>query len=325
MPPGQLSIMPVGTPSQTPQQGNGITPVNNTIPMFGGTVAHGGMTLQQLEQALANGTIDYNTYQQAYNQLASNGTPNAQQSTALGVGGMDLQNFINTVQTLTGQAPTTQQISSWFTQVPGTLAATPGMSTNMNDVTAANNAYIQNAFGPQIQQNQQQNQQNSLNTALSGATGIVNSQIQNAQNALLNPQNIQNISGSLNNSGMLNSGAFSSTLANDLAQSAQGDISSLLGGVAAPALSSQVNTANAPYEGFLSNLYPGLNTVGNTQQATTNFNQLQQLMQSLGLGGAGTGANGSAGGAGGSQNLSSLMQALGPLLQSGDLGSLFGG
>lgn len=259
--------------------------------------------LQNLNNALSTGAIDFNTYQslfsqfdpstlQELNNITTQGSSqaNAVKNAGLGQfqnlseeGGVGANTFASMFQNLTGAAPTSQDFQNYFSNVGQILSGQPGgpAGTNYTDLNTILGNYIQNQYGPQIQQNQQTQASNALNNSLNQAGGVVNNQIQNAVNQLTNPQTMQQIQQSLNNSGQLNSGAFTNTIANTLANSAQGDISNVLGGVAIPSLQNQVATAGQPYQNYLQNLNPNLQTYGNEQTNYNLFNLQQQIAEML--------------------------------------------
>src|SRR5579863_517580 len=264
--------------------------------------------LQQLQSALQSGQIDYNTYQQLFqqfdpstlselNNITTQGSNAANQAKGAGLGtfqnlsqlgGQDLSSFAGQLQNLTGQAPTAEDITNYFNNVGGILSSQPGgaNSATYTDVNSIINQYLQNQYGPQIQAYQQQQQQNALNTAQNQAQNLVQQQNQATVNQLSSPAVQQQILGSLNNSGQANSGAFQTTLANDLANAAQGNISNVLGGVTIPGITGQESTTNQPYQSYLSNLNPNLQSYGSEQNQYSEFNlesslanQLAQLSQ----------------------------------------------
>jgi hypothetical protein len=281
-----------------------------------GNVGGQTMTLSQLEQQLQSGAITPQQYQQMFGQLTSQGTPNQEQTQMINAGGTDFNTFMSQFQNLTGQAPTAQAINDYFTNIAPTLTQTPGMAGNTADVSNLINTNLSQQFQPQIQAQGQNTQANNMQSIMnsilgtgsapttgqaapgtlsvqgtSGATngtatmpggnGLLGQMLQSQLSQLTNPQSMQQIEGSLNNSGMLNSGAFSSTLANDLAGAGQSDIQSLLSGIIQPGLSTQLNTANDPYTSYLSGLPGGTTAIGGTQQNQTNFNEQSQLAQML--------------------------------------------
>ncbi len=269
-----------------------------------GGVADANQRLQALQQALQSGQIDYSTYQGLYNQL----NPGAQKdigtvlgsgskgasagkaagagdySNAAALGGTDLNTFVSQLTNLTGKAPSAQDITNFFNNVGGQLASGSGgaAGTNVTDYNTILNNYLQQQYQPQIKGYQQQQQTDSLNQAQQQAQNLVQQQNQQTVNQLTSPQNVEAFKEAYNGSGMLDSGAFSAGLGSTLANAASGNISNVLGGVTIPGITNQMNTANAPYEGFLSNMNPNLQQYGQEQNQFSQFNLESQLAQQLG-------------------------------------------
>ncbi len=274
-----------------------------------GTYGEGGIVdanqrLQQLQQALQSGQIDYSTYQGLFNQL----NPGAQQDikTVLGsgskgasagnaagagnysneaaLGGSDLNTFVSQMQNLTGKAPTAQDITNYFNNVGGQLASGAGgaAGTNVTDFNTVLNNYLSQQYQPQMKAYQQQQQTDSLNTAQQQAQNLVQQQDQQTVNQLTSPQNVEAFKEAYNGQGMLNSGAFSTGLGNTLANAASNNMSNVLGNVTIPGINNQQSATNAPYNSFLSTLNPNLQNYGNEQNQFSQFNLESQLAQQLG-------------------------------------------
>lgn len=275
----------------------------------GGTFGEGKISdannrLQALQQALQSGQISYSDYQNYFNQLNTAGTTdinsllqggsksaNAANAAGAGnfknaaaLGGSDLNTFVSQFQNLTGGAPTASDISKYFTNVGGELSSGTGgaAGTNVTDATTLINNYLSQQYQPQIKGYQQQQQTDSLNQAQTQAQNLIQKQNQQTVNQLTSPQNVEAFKEAYNGSGMLDSGAFSTGLANTLGNAASGNISQALGGISIPGISNIMGTSNAPYEQFLGGLGPSLSNYGQEQNQYSQFNLQQQLAQQLG-------------------------------------------
>ncbi len=151
------------------------------------------------------------------------------------------------------------------------------MGTNYADVQNLINPYLQNQYGGQIQGYQQQQQQDQLKRSQGTVQDLVNQQNQASIQNLLSPQVMEQFKQGLNNSGQLDSGAFSTQLANRLAQGANANESAALGAVGLPQISQMAGTANAPYEQFLQQMNPGLQNFGGGATAFNDFQMQSDL------------------------------------------------
>lgn len=267
----------------------------------GGTYGEGKISdalqrLRGLQGALQSGQIDYGTYQKLFNQfdpqaqqavgaITGGGSKAASAGNAAGAGqftqlsqegGTDLNTFAKQFQNLTGQAPTTDQINDYFTNVAPQLAG-----TNTADQNSLINNFLSTQYQPQIQGYQKQQQTSALNDAQTQAQNLIQQQNQSAITNLTDPSNMQKIEGAFNQNGLLNSGAFSQGLADQLSQAANSNISNAIGGITIPGIQGIENTANAPYEQFMNGLQPGLQQAGQNQQSGINFGLQSSLAQQL--------------------------------------------
>lgn len=215
------------------------------------------------------------------------------------------QLFQQQFKNLAGRDPTPDELGAFQTQA----LYTGGVEKmSYGDMSGLANAFINNTYGPQIaqyqQQQQTQNQQQQLQQTQSDSSNLVNQLNQQTQNYLTNPQTQQQIQGQLNNNGLLNSGAYSSTLAGLMAQGANQNEANVLGGVSIPALQNIQGLSNIggnPYQQSLSSGQFGLSNI----EGLNNFQMEADLARQLSEGG-GSNALGMA--AGSAQGLGSLLQ-----------------
>lgn len=262
--------------------------------------------LQQLQDALSSGQIDYNTYQQLFNQFAPKAYQGINQwagggsasadaakaagledfNTRYGLGGTDLSTFASQLKNLTGAAPTAQDIQGFMQNIGSQVTPT----TSYADVNALVNQYVQNQYGQQIQDYQQKQQMGQYDIATNKIQDLINQQNKLNLNYLTNPATTQALEGAYNNQGLLNSGAFNEGLANTLAQGANQNQANALGQFGIPAVGNIFSTANAPYANFLGNVNPNLQQFGQNQNALTYFNMQKDLAEQLGQDTGGSGA-----------------------------------
>ncbi len=230
---------------------------------------------------------------QGYSDLIHTGvsgvTAQTDQSKLQGYG----QQFASTFKQLTGQDPTADDFNKFYQNIVQNNIVGGGKGitgTNYADVQNLINPYLQNTYGQQIGANQQQQQQQQLQTGQQQVQNVINQQDQATVNNLTSPQVMEQYKESLNGSGLLNSGAFSTGLANNLAQAANQNQSQALGAFSLPQISGQAQTAQAPYQQFLGNMDPNLQSFG--QGATNQYDlsqqqqfaqMIQQMMQPSGL------------------------------------------
>jgi hypothetical protein len=165
----------------------------------------------------------------------------------------------------------------------GTVLSSPtGLSgTNFSDWQTINNGYIQDTYNDQIQKYQQDHQTNSFNDLKNLITSFVTDQSQAQLAYWTNPSTVSQLQNSFNQNGMLNSGVFNQTLAQDIATGATQNIAQLSESVGAPIAEGMYNTANAPYISALNNLYPGLSQYGQGQQTAYDTELQGQLLQGM--------------------------------------------
>lgn len=245
--------------------------------------------LQNLQQALQSGQIDYATYQKEFqalspeisraNRVAAIGGKQARAAEVQGLGnvntmntlgGVDLNTFSTQYKNLTGKDPTAQEINSFFTNIAPTLKQ--GGSSSYADVNNIIDKYINTQYGSQVKDFQQGQQENQLAKTQQQTQDLIQQQSDQTLKYLANPDVMSQLEQTYNKNGMLNSGAFSQGLGNTIAQGANQNTSAALGGVTIPQILNEAQTANAPYEMMLQNLNPNLQATGKNQ---TDFNSFQ--------------------------------------------------
>lgn len=228
-------------------------------------------------------------YQQLMQQIMGNSMPGGgtwnTQNTSSKLGGMASQ-FQGLFRNMVGRDPTDQEMNAMFQNIGGEVGSSPGgfSGTGYADLQNLMNPYIQNTYGPQIQQNQQGQQQNQLQGAQQQIQNLISKQVGATASDLTNPNSptYQAFAGNMNNLGITpSSGAFQAGLGGTLGQAASNDISGALGEVSLPAISGQMQTANAPYEMALNRMYPGLADYGQNQSNLYDFGLQSALGQKM--------------------------------------------
>lgn len=273
---------------------------NANLDQAAGYVKDAGSHMQELEDLLTSGQIDYKTYQSLYSQFAPQAVSYAGNLTTQGqaqgeainpyyiplsqnadLGGADLKTFMGIFKNLTGKDPTGEDIQSYFSNVGDQLKGITGGTRNTSDVHSVINQYLSDQYQPQIQGYQKQQQTD----ALTSAQGTVQDMIKK-QNALdiadlTSPDSMQKLQAKFNQNGLLDSGAFSQGLGDELAHAAASNESNAIAGVTIPGVNNMQNTANAPYQQYLNGLPGGTQQVGQNQQDMTNFGIQNDFAKSI--------------------------------------------
>lgn len=150
------------------------------------------------------------------------------------------QIFRQHFRNIMGREPTKDELGKF--QVNALADAFPNaIDPGYGTVAGISDSYINDTFGPEIAQMQQQAQTEAAKKQLdeTQARGMdyVNKMNSQTQNYLMSPESQAQIQGKLNNQGILNGGAYSSTLASLMAQGANQNQANVLSGVTIPALS----------------------------------------------------------------------------------------
>lgn len=268
----------------------------------GGTYGEGKISdalqrVQGLKQALQSGQIDYNTYNnlfqqimpqamQAYQGIAGGGSHQATAAANAGgttladlsrTGGMDLNTFATQLKNLTGREPTSQDINNYFSNVAPQL----NRNTNSADQNSLINQYLSTQYQPDIQKYQQQQQMDEGAKIQEQVQGLINKQTGQNVNYLTSPEVSEKIRASYNQGGVLNSGQYNQGIEGMLANAANLNTSNALGSVGIPEFQNMGNTFNAPYQGFLGNLNSNTQQAGQNQTSTTNFGLQSDLAKQI--------------------------------------------
>lgn len=165
--------------------------------------------------------------------------------------------FAQQFQNAVGRPPTAAEINQFYSQ-----AVSPVINTQAGfsgtDPNAVVQQYVPQAFQSQIKQNQQdqatkqmQDLSSQENQSLQGNIQTVENQIpgitQNVTDSFMNGPGYQSLLGSLNNSGILNSGATSAAAGNTIGQGVNAQIAPLISGLVGGA-TGQIQ--NNPQQGF---------------------------------------------------------------------------
>lgn len=194
------------------------------------------------------------------------------------------QLFKQTFRQLMGRDPTQDELGSY--QVNALAGALPnGQNPGYGDLSGLAHSYINNQYGDQIAAAQQQKQtqaaQDQLKQTFSQGTDLVNQLNQSSQNYLMSPESQAQIQGGLNNRGMLNSGAYSQTLAGLMAQGANQNQASVLQGVGVPALSNIQGLSSISGNPYNQSMSQGQGAI-NDLNGIRNFNWEADLAKILG-------------------------------------------
>lgn len=192
--------------------------------------------------------------------------------------------FASMLKNMTGQDPTADDFNKFYGDIVknNIIGGGKGINaTNYADVQNLVNPYLQNQYGKQIGDYQNQQQQQHTQDAMGQAQGIVDTMNQNSLKNLTSPGSLQRFGQSMNQGGMLNSGAYQTQLADQMAAMANNNQNSALQQVGLPGVSGQMQTQNAPYQQFLGNMNQNLQGFGQGAQSQFDFGQNSQLMQQL--------------------------------------------
>lgn len=257
-----------------------------------------------------NNPMQYNQgYADIFNKGVSGISAGDLRSRMQGYGTQFSQMFKN----MTGQDAGDQDYNNFYQNLVGSQITGGGkgvQGTNYADVQNLLSPYLQNAYGSQIGNFQQQQQQDQLTKGMKSVQDIVDQQNQNTLKNLTSPQSMAKFNQSMNQNGLLNSGVYSQQLADDLSMGALQNESAGLANFGLPQIQGMAGTANAPYQQFLGNMNGNLQNFG--QGATDQYNftrqgelaqQLQKMMQpsqmqqfaqlgNMGVGALGSIANG---------------------------------
>ncbi len=230
---------------------------------------------------------------------APSGDNNAQQVQS------GLDTFQSTFQNLLGRPPTQEELSGFASKALFGAWNQPG-NLNFSDTTNLANNYIQQAFGPQMAEHQQQQQMGQLGKYQGAIQDLISKQTQATSQDLMNPNSptYQGFAGQMNNMGITpSSGAFQAGLGGVLGQSAANAQNQALGQFSLPAIGGAFQTGQQPYQFALGN-----SNIGRLNDLE-DFSLQSSLAQKLAAQGAPSGLQSAMGMAsGGAQGAGGLMQ-----------------
>lgn len=245
-------------------------------------------------------------FQDLFNQIVGASPFWSGQNTTKKLSGQADQ-FSSMFKNLLGRDPTGDEINSMFGSVGNQVLQSPlgEYGTGYSDFQNLVNPYIQNTYGSDIQKNQKQQQQTQLDSGEKSIQDLINKTMENTASQFSDPNSklYQNFSGQMNNLGISpSSSAFQAGAGSTIANSGMDAANQGLASFGIPQISGMANTANAPYQMSLQNMYPGLSSYGGANRDQYDFDQQMQLGQHLfdqsqpngfekGLGYANTGSN----------------------------------
>lgn len=225
-------------------------------------------------------------YQQLYKQILGNTGAGGfvwNPTNTSGVLDDQISQFASMYQNMTGQAPTQDVIDAYSKNIQGEIFNSPTgeYGSNYSQNQDLNMPYLQNTYGPQIQQHQTDVAQGQLGQAQTATQNSINTMDQNTEQFLTSPEAQAQMKGSLNNSGMIDSGAYDSTLASLMSQGALQNQNNAIQGLTVPAEQGIMGTAMAPYGNAISGSGAGLKNYGAGLTAQSDFNQQAALGEML--------------------------------------------
>lgn len=192
--------------------------------------------------------------------------------------------FAGQFKNMTGRDPTEDDFNNFYQNIVSSniVNSSKGVAgTNYADVQNLINPYLQNQYQGDIQKYQQGVAQQNTQNEMQQAQTMVDQMNQNTLKNLTSPESMQKFGQGMNQMGMLNSGAYSTGLADELAQGANQNQTMALQSVGLPAVSGQASMANAPYSSFWGNLNPNLQSFGQGQNEAFGASQNEALMKQL--------------------------------------------
>lgn len=187
------------------------------------------------------------------------------------------QLFKQQFKNLVGRDPSADELGQF--QVNALASALPnGQNPGYGDLSGISQNYIQNTFPGEVTKYQQKQQNDSLDSTQTRVQDLVKNLNQQTQDYLTNPETQNQIRGQLNNGGMLDSGAYSQTLAGLMAQGATQNQANALSGVSIPALQGIQGLSGIPYQQSISQGQGALGSLNGIRD----FNMQAQLAQMLG-------------------------------------------
>jgi hypothetical protein len=199
-----------------------------------------------------------------------------------------INDFTQQVQAVTGQAPTSDQISSFFQNqlVPMASQAQPGGYNPIlpQDITSSIQQYVPTAFAQPIQQYQQQQQTDALKQNIGTGTDLINQAMTGFTQNLTDPnsQMYKNFAGGMNGLGFTpSSGAFQAGLGGAVGNEAnqlQQQLMSTLGFPSLSGIQGLSGQANQSLQGAAPIAQANLTS---QQNQLSDFGRMQAIAQML--------------------------------------------
>lgn len=190
------------------------------------------------------------------------------------------QLFKQAFQNLLGRAPTADELGQYQSGALFNQFQTSGWNPTYGDQSGLANAYVQNQFGPQAAQYQQQQQTSQLGTDQNLVQNMVNQTMGNTAAQFSNPNSsiYQAYAGNMNNLGISpSSGAFQAGAGSTIANSGLDASNSALQSIGIPGVQQIGQTGQNPYQNSFGSGQSALSNLENQ----FNFNQQSALGRQL--------------------------------------------
>ena len=214
--------------------------------------------------------------------------PNGKNMQALQFVSQGAQIFAQNFQNLTGRPPTDQELQAYTKNALANAVDTPGGSS-YQDLTGLAQGYVQNQFGPQAAQYQQQQQTSQLGQSQQLLQNLVNQSMQNTSSALADPnsQIYQALAGTMNNTGITpGSGAFQAGAGSTIANAGLEAANQGLQSIGIPGIQNIAGLTSVPYSQSFTSGTTGmgnLENLSNFQLQADLARQLQNMSEPSGL------------------------------------------
>lgn len=199
-----------------------------------------------------------------------------------------INDFTQQVQSVTGQAPTADQISQFFSSQlnPMTQTSQPGGYDPIKptDITSAIQSYIPSAFSKDIQNYQTQQQTEALNKNIGTGQGLIDKNMESFISNMSDPTNpmYQAFAGNMNNLGITpSSGAFQAGMGGAIANRKSDLDGALMSSLGFPALGGIQNLSNQSNSNMQRNAMGGLANLTSQANSLSDFGRQQALISSL--------------------------------------------
>lgn len=223
------------------------------------------------------------------------------------------QNFRN----LLGRDPTPQELGDFQVNALPSAIQGSGQGAGYGDMTGIANSYIQNQFGPEAVQHEQQTQTDQLGNSQSLVQDLINKTMKSTSDQFADPLSslYQGFSGKMNNLGISpSSGAFQAGAGSTIADAGMSAANTALNNIGIPTIQGIQGLSGTPYQNSMSSGTSAVTDLNNIRD----FNLQAELAQSLASMGGPSGAQGILGMAtGASQGAGSLLGGIGEYKKGG--------